>query len=65
MASLHFERRTWAQARRVATSVGIEPRAQEEILHPRFDVKALDAALALRTSRYASNANDGQLGAAP
>jgi len=61
MAHLHFEQRTRDQAQRIADSIGIKPRTSEEILHPRFDVKALDAMLALRGSRHAPvKAADGQ-----
>jgi hypothetical protein len=53
IASLHFERRTRLQAEDLAASVGIEPRTFAEIMNPRYDVKAIDAALALRDSRHA------------
>ncbi len=52
MGAVHFEQRTPAEVRRVARTVGITDELVCELLDVRFDIKAKDAALALRCSRY-------------
>ncbi|MEV6923929.1 TfuA-like protein [Dactylosporangium sp. NPDC051485] len=54
MAAVHFEQRTGAETRRLASAAGIAPEAADQLMEARFDVKALDAARALAGSRHAS-----------
>jgi hypothetical protein len=54
MAALHFEERTASEVWRLASVAGIASEVVDQLQAARFDVKALDAALALVGSRNAS-----------
>lgn len=53
MAALHFEARTLAEIQRLASMAGIARKTLDQLLDARFDVKAIDTALALARSRHA------------
>jgi len=64
LAALHFEQRTAAQVRTFADEAGIPPSIVEQMLGPKFDIKARDAAAALaKMGKTVRSATAGSMGA--
>lgn len=62
VAALYFEARTCPRTRDVAASAGLDNVLFERLLEPRYDIKAADARLALRSTRWAQCSRDGRTG---